>query len=278
MRSKPMNMNNHPEFAVLISTCDAFSDLWDPAMALYRKNWADCPAPILLVTDRGTDRRFPGVETVCAGAGAEMTERLRRAMEQVTAPYVLLTLDDYFLTRPISTEKIRQALSFMEDEGVDYVRMVPASGHYLRREGASEFPRHRGFYLRCIDTGSYKVSLVPGLWRVSFLRATLEGPPRTAWAYEVSLTETARALNAKCAISNHDEFPYLDVIRKGRLLHRARRWFVKNGVPLLDREIVPLKTECSLAVRTFLRHWLPQDLFRRLKAAMSRRGHSFFSD
>lgn len=271
-------MKNTPEFAVLISTCEAFSDLWDTGLNLYHKNWADCPAPILLVTDRGTDRRYPGVETVCAGAGAEMTERLRRAMEQVTAPYVLLTLDDYFLTCPISTVKIRHALSFMEEEGVDYVRMVPASRHYLHREGAVEFSDHKGFYLRRIDTGSYKVSLVPGLWRASFLRATLEGPPRTAWAYEVSLTETARALNAKCAISNHDEFPYLDVIRKGRLLHRARRWFVKNGVPFPDREIVPLKTECSLAVRTFLRHWLPQGQFRRLKTAMRRCGHSFFTD
>ena len=99
-----------------------------------------------------------------------------------------------------------------------------------------------------------------------------------AWQYEVALTNMARQLNARCADSRRGEFPILDVIRKGKVLTKARKYFDKNPIYKGDREDMRVKDEWMLEFRTWLREWLPKPLFNLSKAIMRRRGYTFFSD
>ncbi len=269
-------MKNNIDYSVIISTCDAFSDLWDAYFDFFKKNWADCPAKVYLVTDKETSRRFDGIEIIAAGAGAEITERLAKALEKINTEYILFTLEDYFLIQKIENAKLDNALQFMNEENVDYIRLYGASQYYLRKEGARESVSYPGFYFRDISEGNYKVSLYAGLWRTDFMRKTL-GKKQNAWQYEVSLTQMARDLDACCVISNNREFPILDVIRKGKLLHRAKKYLKENGCSLPSREVIAYRAEFSIWFRTKLRHIFPQKSFSKIKRVMVRRGHRFYS-
>lgn len=88
----------------------------------------------------------------------------------------------------------------------------------------------------------------------------------------------ARQLNARCADSRRGEFPILDVIRKGKVLTKARKYFNENPIYKGDREDMRAKDEWMLEFRTWLREWLPKPLFNLSKAIMRRRGYKFFSD
>lgn len=263
-------------FDVVISTCDKFSDLWDANILLMDQNWPDRNGNTYLVTDVPTSKTYQNIQIVAAGEGVEITQRLAAALDKVQTKYILFTLDDYFLTQPIDNRKLSYAVDFMEEEGVDYLRLYPASKHYLKKEGATPSVRYPGFYHRNMQGGDYKVVLYPGLWRTDFMRKTLD-KPMNAWQYEVSLTETARRLGARCAISNHNEFPILDVIRKGKVLRKAHRYFEKNPIYASDREVMRAKDEWMLHFRTVLRHWLPEPLFRAAKSFMVRHGEKFYS-
>ena len=261
---------------ILISTCDKFSDLWDAHILLMEENWPNRGGNTFLVTDAPTSKTYHDVKIVAAGEGTEITQRLMVALEKVHTKYILFTLDDYFLTQSIDNSKLSHAIDFMEEEGVDYLRLYPATKHYLKREGAVASERYPGFYHRNIQEGDYKIVLYPGLWRTDFMRSTLD-KPMNAWQYEVSLTETARRLGAHCAISNRNEFPFLDVIRKGKVLRKAHRYFEENPIYSSDREVMRARDEWMLSLRTVLRHWLPEPLFRKAKAFMVRRGETFYS-
>ncbi len=264
------------DYEIIISTCDKFSDLWEANVALLNQNWPDRNAPTYLVTDDPTDKAFPGVEVVCAGAGREITDRLRTALERIRAEYVILTLDDYFFTRRIDQKKIDRALRFMREQAVDYIQLYPQPKGFLRRDGARESAQYPGIYMVDLSEGNYKVVLTPGIWRTDFMRKTLTGS-MNAWQYEVSLTPRARHLGAKCATSNCGELPYLDVIRKGKLLRKAHRYFQKNPIYRSQREVMKWKDECILQIRTQLRFWLPKWMFRLIKKLMIRAGHTFYS-
>lgn len=264
------------EYTVIISTCDKFSDLWDIHFDLMKKAWGDCPAKVILATDNKTDSKYDGVEIISAGEGTEITQRLAKAIEYVNTKYVLFTLDDYFLTEKIYNSKLESAVSFMDDNGVDYLRLYKASRGYLKREEAVKSEDFSGFYFRNISEGNYKISLYPGLWRTDFMKKTLK-EPMNAWQYEVALTPMARELSAVCAISNNCEFPFLDVIRKGKLLHRAKRFLNSNGYSLDSRELISYRGEFKIWFRTKLRHILPRRVFKRAKKIMVNHGHQYYS-
>lgn len=264
------------DYEVIISTCGKFSDLWDAYTLLLGQNWAQRGSKTYLVTDDPTDRSFEGVTVVSAGEGTEITQRLAKALESVTAKYILFTLDDYFLTEPINNGKILDTLAFMEAESIDYVRLYPAKKKNLHREHAVPFADHEGYYLRDLSEGTYKISLYPGLWRTDFMRKTL-GEVMNAWQYEVALTPMARELGARCVISNHCEFPFLDVIRKGKVLRKAHKYFQKNPIYQSDRPVLSRRVEMKLKFRVWLHYGLPTPILKLLKRIMMKLGVKFFS-
>ena len=261
---------------IIISTCQKFSDLWEANVLLLNRNWKDRGMKTWLVTDEPVERELNGVELVCAGTDTEITQRLETALHRITSKYILLTLDDYFLTVPIDSRAIQYALSVMEAEDLDYLRLLPATPGNLRREGAVEFSEYPGFFLRDVHTGNYKISLCPGIWRTDFMRKTL-GTVRNAWEYEVSLTPMAREMNARCAISNHNEFPYLDVVRKGKILRKADRYFRKDPILQTDRKVMSAAEDFKFALRGKLHYWLPKPLLNLLKRLLGKLGMKFYS-
>ena len=268
-------MTNNIDFEVIISTCDKYSDLWDAHVLLMNQNWTT-RRKTWLVTDAPTQRSLDGVELICAGVGTEITQRLKVALERVEAEYILFTLDDYFLTMPINEEALQRSLSVMREENLDYMLLFPSFRFELRREGAVEIPGHPGYYLRDTSEGNYKISLYPGLWRTDFMRKTLD-KPLNAWQYEVALTPMAHQMNARCAISNNHEFPFLDVIRKGKVLRKADRYFQRNPIYQSNRPVRTVWEEVKLDTRTWIGRVLPKPLFKAAKRLMIKLGMEFYS-
>ncbi len=269
-------MKNKIKFEIIISTCDKYSDLWDAHILLMNQNWKDRDVVAHLVTDKETDRELDGVRIVSAGEGTEITQRLARALQDVKEKYILFTLDDYFLTTPIDNEAIQRSLEVMEAEKLDYMRLYAASKWARRKDGAKEFSDHKGYYLRNIETGNYKISLFPGLWRADFMRQTL-GETLNAWQYEVALTPMARKLNARCAISNHTEFPVLDIICKGKIQRKALSYLKKNPIYQSDRLVMSRKETFEFRMKKCMGRILPKFAFRWLKSFMIKCGKTFYS-
>lgn len=252
----------------------ALSDL-NAHILLLNQNWADRNVETFLVTDKPTDRTFENVTVVAAGEGTEITERLKAVLPLIKTEYVLFTLDDYFLTERISTQAINEDIQIMKKYQIDYLRLFVMTMKSLRNRKAEEL--EPGIFLLDNHAGDYIVSLYAGIWRKDFMEKTLT-KKLNAWQYEVALTNMARQLNARCADSRRGEFPILDVIRKGKVLTKARKYFDGNPIYKGDREDMRVKDEWMLEFRTWLREWLPKPLFNLSKAIMRRRGYTFFSD
>lgn len=257
------------DLTIMIQTCRGYSDLWVPHLDFLRESWPDCPFRTLLVTDAPANAAFPGVEVLAAGAGLHMPGRLAAVLPQITSEYLLLTLDDYFPVCPIDTREIRRLVEIMEREKLDYLRLFP---------DPPPAGRHSVPGLYRVDLGTdYAVNLYPGIWRRDFLLATLPGP-EDIWAYEVSLTHTARRLNARCAMTRGREFPVLDVIRKGKLLHKAARHLGKRGIFLPGREPVPRAEELRIFLFNRGKRLLPRPAARWVKRQLKKLGFTFFTD
>ena len=261
----------HNKMTMLILSCDKYSDLWDGHVSQLEKFWGDRGFQTYIVTDKPTEKHYENVSIVSAGEELEFSERIAFALQHVQTEYVFITLDDYFLVEKIDSDKITFLLEMMNKENVDYVRL-------FKHPKKSQGKRLSGYKkLYTIKTERvYSVNLYSGIWRKSFMLKTFQ-KPRNAWKYEVSLAKTATTENAKCIVSLRKEFKILDVVRKGKILNKAHRYFKRHGVYYGDREVCSRWYEFKLGARTLFGRCMPDFVVNWARKIMIKRGHHFYS-
>lgn len=264
-------MPNNEKIAILISSCDAFSDLWEWHIKLLKQNWVGQRIPVYLVTDKPTEKSYEGVEIIVAEGSMDFPMRIKYATHKIGAQYVLLTLDDYFLIDKVQAQRIEYLLSRVETEKIDYLSL-----YNRRRVNPKRYTPIED--LETIDLRQkYAVTLYPAIWSADFLRKTVF-EDLNAWQYEPTLTNTALKENANCQFSGAGTFVILDVVRKGKVLRKANSYFKKNGIHIGDRPLIGRATEIKLALMDFINWHAPKWVSRILKKIAKKMGMRFYSE
>lgn len=259
------------KMTMLILSCELFSDLWDAHVYQLEKYWSKRGMDTYIVTDKAHETAYENVKVISAGDGVEFTDRLKYALEQIDTEYVFITLDDYFLIRNVSNESINSLLTLMDLQKYDYVRL-------FKRPTKAKGKRIKGYKkLNEVKTDRrYSVNLYVGIWRKEFLKNTLRESVNP-WIYEVKVWKIAAELGAKCAVSNNREFVILDVVRKGKILNKANRYFKKHDIYHGNRPVHTYWYEFKLGVRTWGNRIMPRPIVNMAKKIMIKRGHHYFS-
>ena len=263
-------MSLRDESTLIISSCDKFSDLWGVYFSLFQQNWKCHPNETILVTDVATERRFNDVTVFAAGSNHEMPARLKDALKNIRTEYIFLTLDDYFIYNPINDTELEEVFSFIKEKDIDYFRLssFPNKGTPIKE--------HKGWKWINLNT-NYAVNLYPGIWKKTFLDNVLVGN-LSPWQFEVTLTNHAKRDGAICVMSRKQEFPILDVVRKGKVLHKAKRFLDKNQLYIGNRPVLPYWTEVKLSIIGLGSQIIPTHLAKMVRKILHVFGMSFFSD
>lgn len=267
-----MELNNN--LTMIIHSCDKFSDLWDGQIKLLNKNWPNRNFRVIILTDENTNnKKYDNVEIICAGKGTEITQRLEYVIDSINTKYVFVTLDDYYLIKPVDNKKIEYLLDEMEENSYDYIRLFLRPKYRRKDKIKGKIKQYR------IDTSrNYSVNLYAGIWTKEFIRKTLFKSTKNAWQYEVTLSRVANKENAKCIISLNKEYEILDVVRKGKFLHKSYRYLKKNNLYNGNRKVNSYWYEFKLNIRTFIGRHCPNFLYKILKKIMKKFGKTYYSD
>ena len=257
---------------MLILSCDKFSDLWDAHVHHLEKYWPDRKMPTFIITDKKRPTDYDHVEVLAFEGAEEWSGRLKEAVRLVKTEYVFITLDDYFVIEPVSTDRISVYIDMMKRYNIDYLRL------FVEPRKSIGKPVENEKALFWIDTDVvYSLNLYAGIWRKSFLENTFK-ESLNAWQYEVKLARRARENNAHCAMTKERVFPFLDVVRKGKLLRRAARYLKSTGILFKDREINSFSYELQIQIRRIIIEYMPQWAVNRLRSIMIKLGHRYFSE
>lgn len=261
------------KLTLLISSCDKFSDIWEIHCKLLEENWSDREIRTILLTDKDTDFNFPNIEIHSTKDDANIVLRLKMIIEKISTKYILITLDDYFLINHVDNDKIENLVSIMEKEKLDYIRLYkyPKSRNTTAIK-ESENVKILNFKKR------YDVNLYPGIWRVDFLKQTLININQNAWEFEVFLTSFAKHNSARCGWCQDDVFPILDSIRKGKFLHKSKKFINNYGYYSGNRDTISWIEEWKLWIMRTINTYLPDKIRVFLKNLMKKRGMQFYSD
>jgi len=110
--------------AVLVSSCDAYADLWTPFFSLFWKYWSDCPYPVYLISNNQKFLHKKVIPLCVGGDHTNWSQRLCCALSRLDTNYVLLMLEDFFLQRKVMTKDVVSCLEALKKLDGNMLRLV----------------------------------------------------------------------------------------------------------------------------------------------------------
>jgi hypothetical protein len=162
--------------AIIVSSCDAFFDAWQPFSAFLRKFWPDCPLDLFLLTNE-LRVKSATVRPIVLGPDRGWSSNLLAALPQIPHPYLLYFQEDYFLTAPVDSSQLARDFTEVIAAGADSLcfraRSQPDAGFQPVNDRYGVVPLDSDGRTRCQVT----------LWKRESLTSILrEG--ETAWNFE----------------------------------------------------------------------------------------------
>ena len=255
-------------------SCDAYSDLWHDFFVLKNRNWTDCPFPTYLITNNKICEE-DNVKTICCGDKLNWTGRLLYALEKISANYIFLLLEDYYISTPVNNDTINEILFFIEQKSVSYYKLEERAnlnaGHY---EGSK--------YLKKVDGSvEYGISLITSIWNVEFLKQVIGGEDYPAWEFEVRRNmddDITHKLDALCLVDNRNVLNITHMVQRGKYIPKGLRKLKKLGYPINTDNRGKLSAFFSLYLKLYKRMRKSPHVFNLIRKAQHLCGFKSVSD
>lgn len=234
--------------AILVVSCDAYRDLWEPFFQCFFKYWPDCPYPIYLGANSAT---YPDVRVnaLIIGPDVDYASNLIAMLQRIEEPWVILWIEDRVLAAAVETTRITRLVAAAQERKAGFVKLIASHPFAIPDDPSQEIGE--------IPKGTrYRVCMTVGLWNKQVLLRLLR-PGETAWQIERQgskrsndFTEGFWSLSA--GIRHDPPFSDVHLVVKGRLVRDARSFLAREWLSDLLKKRKPQTLGSFLYVRAYL--------------------------
>lgn len=170
------------DLTVLVNTCDAYCDLWDPFFRLYYENWGERGReyPVVLNTEN-SEYTCPFQMNVLShkytGKRGTWADRLYCALRDIESEFVLFLLDDFFFADAVHTEIVDEVLKYMRDN--PNIACFNMQKPYYGNNEQSEYQ----YFDKRKNGDLYTLTCQPAIWRRKKLMKYINRN-EDAWQFE----------------------------------------------------------------------------------------------
>lgn len=202
------------QLAVVLATCDGYSDLWEPffqCLERFSDAVPDCTVYVNTEHQRITRNGALKIKTVNQTTQRKISwsKRMLSALEQIEEPFLLLLLDDFFACDRIRWDLIEKAVVKLQQN--PDVASVQFYGTRIRNADPEHYMVTDEPQYRVMDRQGWKTHFVPTVWRKDVLIKWLR-PWETIWAFESCGSARARRWNYPEKVLIVDSPPVYDYL------------------------------------------------------------------
>lgn len=233
--------------AILIVSCDRYSDVWGPFFTLFARYWPDCPYPVYLGANSKT---YPSaeVQTILVGPDLGWSPNLIRMLGELPQPDLLFLQEDFLLSAPVDTGRVKDLIAFAKIKGAGCMRLMPIPGPDRPCEDREDVGE-------LLKGSKYRVSMQAAWWEKRVLRSLVR-EEESAGQFEVQATlRSAELPETFLSLRRGKAYP-LDYITtavvRGCWEPSAVRFCRREGiqVDLRARPILPISYRVQRALRS----------------------------
>jgi hypothetical protein len=223
------NSRNANRFCVLVNSSDRARDIFEIVFQNAETMWRDCNWPRFAGFTRAQPDIY-GFKSVAARGPSDWRNEFVGQLDGLPPEiaYVLRLEEDALSLSPVNGKKLEEIADIMRRENLCYVSLVPVSRSIVCR-GVDFFRRKlsKGPLRPISFSEPYYSSLVPAIWKRSYLRELLR-QPGSIWEFEFTVTgERHYAVWDSVLDLEH-------LVSKGKWSWRAPRQLARQGLSLAN--------------------------------------------
>jgi len=196
--------------SLLVSSCDAYADLWLPFSQCLDLHWSDRKMDTYIISEtKAMD--LLGIKFIHSGKScSDWSSNLINALENIQTEYVCFMLEDFLLRKKVDHSRILYCLEFAERKNADMIRLLTKPTVFTKKSQDEELVGKLSL------NAPYRVSCQGSLWRRSTLISLLQ-PGETAWEFERNGSVRSKKLKLNFYSSRKSVLTYFHhAIERGR--------------------------------------------------------------
>ncbi|MEM8894005.1 MAG: hypothetical protein AAGC88_05470 [Bacteroidota bacterium] len=115
------------KLSIIIMSCDAYSDVWQPFADCWEKFWPGCPYPTFLVSETKSFEH-PLIGNIKTDRKMAWGEMMLYVIEQIDTSHLIYMQEDYLLRSKVDDASIQALLEIFKKEDAAYLRLLPWPG------------------------------------------------------------------------------------------------------------------------------------------------------
>lgn len=217
-------MSTNKKIAILVISCDKYSDLWEPCVKIFNKNWTDCHYDKYIATNT-KEFTFQGFTNILMGEDKSWSYGLKCVLTKLDEKYeyVFTLLEDcYFIDKLDNNYMVKM-----------FDSLVTAEGNFLSLfKLPSKLIPYNEFFGELENNIPYRQSCVFTLWKIKTLKEILKDD-ESAWAFEK--VGVKRSFIYDKFFGTYYNFKVINVVIKGKLVPKDYK-ILKEILPEVNLE------------------------------------------
>ncbi|MBP3819461.1 MAG: hypothetical protein J6H31_14290 [Butyrivibrio sp.] len=251
--------------SVLIVGFDGYEDVWNHDIELMNKYWNDRPKTYLVNSELNPN--YEDVEIINAGPNSEWSRKVQVALEKIDTPYVLLLLEDFFITDYVDNSLLEDVMKTVQKDKILFYQVLVQLINQKWEKGAP-FKGNRDIKIVPRDK-KYGINLQAAIWDKEYLKKVVGDGNYNAWVFEVNQLETNNY--------NEDRIEYLidtrnilnitHAVVQSKYLRGAVRKLKRIGVeiPEEERSYLSVKDNFKYQFKLFMYSITPKCMVKTFK-------------
>ena len=216
-----MEINPNKKIAILVISCDKYSDLWESCAKVFNKNWPDCPYDKYLSSNMKEFDDY-GFTSILTGEDKTWSYGLSIALTKLEREYeyVYTLVEDYLFIDKLNNNYMTKMFdSFVSVEG-NFLRLFKVLNPQIKY--------HNKFFGELENNAPYRQTIAFTLWKIKTLKEILN-IDENAWEFEK--TGVVRGFQYDKFFCVHNNFfNVLNVVIQGKLVPKNYK-VLKNILP-----------------------------------------------
>ena len=249
-----------------------YKDLWHEFVTIFKKNWADCPFDLLIVSDTENEDSFEGVRLISCGKEAEYSRKVQVALKEVKTKYVLLLLEDFYLGSKVDNSKVLSILDYIKSSNTVYYCMPMKEFSYNFK---GKVVNRKRKVRRISPKAEYTLNCQPSIWERDFLFKAIGTDNYNAWVFEGAYSKSKKAHDAEflkdCLVDLSNPLDLIHGVVQGLFLPDSIEYFSKQGYSFsTSRQVMPWKKRKKVLFKVRLVKFIPYWCQRLLKKILKK--------
>tara|TARA_R110002050_G_scaffold300734_1_gene472045 strand:- start:178 stop:1038 length:861 start_codon:yes stop_codon:yes gene_type:complete len=206
--------------AVVVPSCDKYAEAWIGFFQLLEKYWPELNNEIYLIGGNKTYEK-ENLINVSIPNEKSWSDNMLQVLDMTQADYILILLEDYYITEPVNHKKFVSYYNIMRQEGSASLVLAP------RDEYEKIHPFEKGLAYLNRDQ-PYRASLQAVIWKKDILKKILKSG-ESPWQFELKGTFRTRDLKEPFMIvTGKGPLNYLGAISRGQWSRKAMKLIKKE--------------------------------------------------